>query len=275
MVGCPMMCTFCPQDKLIKSYDGVKYMTSEAFDVILSKLPTFVRVDFSGMSEPWANPHATDMLDRALSAGHNVAVYSTLQGMSDPERVVDLLVGHRDQVEKVVVHLPDEWGNMRGFSDTPEYRAALTAITVASPRLRDVSFMTMGAGWTGGLTRAGNLDLRHIKQQPVEETPNHATPLTCSFTPFYDHNVVLPNGDVVLCCMDYSVKHRIGNLLEQDYYDLFASRAMNNLRVANMNYGDDNSLCRKCSRARPLDLPSHSNQFWEETKVLNVGKEHV
>ena len=34
------------------------------------------------------------------------------------------------------------------------------------------------------------------------------------------HNVVLPNGDVSLCCMDYGLEHIIGNLLDQEYEDV-------------------------------------------------------
>ena len=34
------------------------------------------------------------------------------------------------------------------------------------------------------------------------------------------HNVVLPNGDVSLCCMDYGLKHILGNLYTQEYNDI-------------------------------------------------------
>lgn len=59
------------------------------------------------------------------------------------------------------------------------------------------------------------------------------TPVSCGFTPFYDHNVLLPNGDLVICCMDYSIKHKIGNLIEGDCFSLFASRGMAELHAEN------------------------------------------
>jgi hypothetical protein len=43
---------------------------------------------------------------------------------------------------------------------------------------------------------------------------------TCIKSPDYTGNVVLPNGDVYLCCMDYGLTTKIGNLLEQDFYSL-------------------------------------------------------
>lgn len=259
MIGCPMQCTFCPQDKLAANYpaDAVRALSYDKFAEILVKVPKHVRIDFSGMSEPWANRFATDMLACTLRRGYNVAIYTTLQGMRDPDRVTWLLDGHQSQIEAIVVHLPDERGNMRGFRDTEQYREALEIFR----KRRGVRFMTMAESSAVGrtdmkwqpLTRAGNLDLQTIEGQDVVLDPVHRTPVTCSFTPFYDQNVLLPNGDVVLCCMDYSVKHRLGNLLEQDYYDLFRSEAMGALHAANMQYGGG-SLCQTCVRARPHDV---------------------
>jgi organic radical activating enzyme len=276
IIGCPMKCTFCPQDKLIAGYSSpVRSLSLEDFAKILSKVPTYVRIDFSGMAEPWSNRQATDMLELALVSGFNVAVYTTLQGMRDHSRVISLLTRYKEQVEAVVLHLPDKNGNMRGFKRSEVYDLALAAFTAFGQQkiVRHFATMTMDRGnetalgvapsakWTG-LSRAGNVNTDLIAQQPIEPPLNHATPLTCSFTPFYDHNVLLPNGDVVLCCMDYSLKHRIGNLLTGDYFSLFSSHEMTALRTDNMRYGGD-SICRKCSRANTMDVTPTVRQFWK------------
>ena len=39
------------------------------------------------------------------------------------------------------------------------------------------------------------------------------------------YNVLLPNGDVILCCMDYGLKNVLGNLLSMDYDELFRGPA--------------------------------------------------
>lgn len=277
MVGCPLRCTYCPQDQLKANYGkAAKYLSLVDFKHILAKLPPYVRIDFSGMAEPWANPDATEMLELALDGGFNVAIYTTLYGMNDHERVIDLLTSHRDQVEALVLHLPDRNGNMRGFKPSSEYNERIAAFLALKDVLRFVDVMTMDIDgrvheslgvaslppWIGN-ARAGTLDEGGLHGQPVEEIPEHSTPLGCSFTPFYDHNVILPNGDVVLCCMDYSLKNKIGNLLTDDYWSLFASPGMNALRVANMHYGRSESICRKCSRATRYDRAPGANQFWE------------
>ena len=79
MIGCPLMCNYCPQDNLRDAYGtDVKYMTLETFTLALDKIPPNTRLDFSGMAEPWVNPACTDMFELALSRGFRVAVYTTL-----------------------------------------------------------------------------------------------------------------------------------------------------------------------------------------------------
>jgi hypothetical protein len=281
IVSCPLRCTFCPQDKLSANYTSdIRHLTLDNFKLILAKVPKHVRIDFSGMSEPWANRFATDMLEHTLKQGYDVAVYTTLQGMRDPDRVIDVMARYREQVEVVVVHLPDANGNMRGFKDSETYRAALAAFDVIrdTGKLRSLSFMTMEDSgiplygiftptdlvWSA-LTRAGNVG--DVEGQNIEDSPSHQTPVLCGYTPFYDQNVLLPNGDVVVCCMDYSVKHKIGNLLIDDYSSLFSSHGMNSLRRENMKFSScDASICRKCSRATPLHIDDRHKQFWHWPK---------
>lgn len=271
MIGCPMRCTFCPQDKLVANYlaDAVRALSFDNFKIIVDKVPSYVRIDFSGMAEPWANRFATDMLEYALESGRNVAVYTTLQGMHDPNVVAELLKSHPTQVEVVVVHLPDARGNMRGFRDSDLYRNAVDVFR----KLRGAQFMTMAESSVAGsvdmkwqpMTRAGNLDLQQIEGQPIQLNPVHRTPVTCAFTPFYDQNVLLPNGDVVLCCMDYSVKHKLGNLLRDSYDDIFGGDGMGALHRENMKYGNSDSLCKTCTRARAHDL-GHKKQYWRDVQ---------
>jgi Iron-sulfur cluster-binding domain len=278
MVGCPLMCTFCPQDKLKANYGRAeKYMSLDAFRAMLAKVPKHVRVDFSGMAEPWANPHATAMLETALQSGYAVALYTTLHGMScaDGAAVCGLLLAHQPQVEVICLHLPDANGNMRGWRYSHEYEINLRRfleLRAALPRFEAMTMDGSGSihpdlahlgielgGWIGH-TRAGTL--APPPGQPIQPRPIHHAAVMCSFTPFYDQNVVLPNGDVVLCCMDYSTQHRLGNLLEQDYYNIFAGAELGALRAENMRPAfSEKSLCKSCDRARPLSVGA-VKQFW-------------
>jgi hypothetical protein len=259
MIGCPLMCTFCPQENLRDNYgNSEKYLQPRDLVTVLSKLPKDTRIDFSGMSEPWANPHCTEMLETVLFMGFKVAIYTTLYGMKDPERVRKVVEDHYKQIEVVMIHLPDANGNMKGWKNSEEWQKAIAIIS----RLRvpcGVGAMTMDSsglvhpeisnlvgrlpGWKGH-TRADSLNTEQVAGQAISITPMNTFPLTCRSTPFYDRNVLLPNGDIVLCCMDYNLKHIIGNLLTQTYEEIFKGKPL--LDLIEMNEADGFNKCSIC-----------------------------
>lgn len=268
MVGCPLMCSFCPQENLRDSYgDKEKYLQPADLVAVLSKLPKDTRIDFSGMSEPWANPHCTEMLETVLYMGFSVAIYSTLYGMTDPERVRKVLEDHPNQVDVIMLHFPDANGNMKGWKNSAEWQHAAAVISHTNVPC-GVGAMTMDgsglvhpdlqsmvgrlAGWKGH-TRADSLKVEQVGEQDISITPRNVFPLTCKSTPFYDRNVLLPNGDVVLCCMDYDLKHIIGNLLTQSYDEIFESKPLLDLIEINETPEFNKcSICKSCENVTEL-----------------------
>jgi radical SAM protein with 4Fe4S-binding SPASM domain len=233
----------------------------------LCKIPKDTRIDFSGMSEPWANPACTQMLEMVLYMGFDVAIYTTLYGMKDPEKVKKVLEEHPNQVKVVMLHLPDANKNMKGWKMSDEWMHAFEVMTTLNVPCR-VGAMTMDksgvvafelqnhvgrlAGWKGH-TRADSLDTEQIKGQPISITPMNTFPLTCASTPFYDRNVLLPNGDVVLCCMDYNLKHIIGNLLKQTYDEIMNGEKLTELISMNEADGFNKcSICKSCENVTEL-----------------------
>jgi sulfatase maturation enzyme AslB (radical SAM superfamily) len=263
MIGCPLMCTFCPQKNLRDNYGKVddKYMSIETLKTALSKIPRNTRVDFSGMSEPWANPNCTDMLEYTLKEGFTVAIYTTLWGMKleEVDRVIDILERHSSQIEVVCIHLPDINGNMKGWSYTKEWETifkkiitlelpcGVTAMTMdkvsrVHPSINHLAQLT---GQSFLHTRADSLNVEQVKDQPIVPTPTHTAKLTCRSTPFYDRNVLLPNGDMVLCCMDYNLKHVIGNILKSSYEEIFKTSEVL-LKLIEINEAEGHSKCSIC-----------------------------
>lgn len=280
MASCTVRCRYCPQDALAAAYpkDAAHRLSLADFQTVVDKLPACVRIDFSGFVEPWLNAQATSMLGYALAMGHSVAIYTTAQGMRDVDVVAGLLERHAAQVEVLCLHLPDAHGNMTGLRITPMWRQAVARLRQLRAVLRRYEEMTMSAAgeldeqplpaerllpWVGH-DRAGSLDRGQIGAQAVERAVRHEGVVGCSFTPFYDQNVLLPNGDVVLCCMDYGLERRLGNLLEQDYFEIFAGAAMARLRADNMQVGAERSLCKRCNRAVRYVAPEGARQMWKE-----------
>jgi len=67
-----------------------------------------------------------------------------------------------------------------------------------------------------------------------------------------NNNVLLPNGDVIICCMDYGLKHKFGNLLKDSYEDLFKSKKFYEVQLG-MDDDSRDILCRSCDYARIVD----------------------
>lgn len=254
-VGCSVRCAFCPQDKLLPAYrdrGGPRQMTFAAFREILRKIPPDTALDFSGMAEPWLNPDCTEMLLHAHERGYEVAAFTTTIGMdqADVARIQSI------PFRRFVVHLPDtERYSKIEMSDA--YLQILANIVGSGIPNRE--FMTMGTlprevaavigrriKRTRMMSRAGNLT-------NVRAPERLAGPIRCrSCGDSLDHNMLLPNGDVILCCMDYGLRHVLGNLLVSDYRELFESESFKRVQ-AGLDDDSFDILCRYCENAASLD----------------------
>lgn len=236
-------------------------MSFETFERCLATVPKHVRIHFSGMADPWLNPEATRMVMHAHRRGHRIAIYTACAGMSRDD--IDAVKGL--PFEAFVVHLPDTERLTRIPSD--EKHLGLLAY-LATSGIEHLKFMTVGTvhpearrivgGRVSELTpidRAGNVE--GVAPPPVEKKG----PILCmNCSDHLDQNVVLPNGDVLLCCMDYGMEHVVGNLLATDYATLLKSEALRRLRRA---LRDDSiaSICRRCSRSMQPTLVNRTKRF--------------
>ncbi len=269
MIGCPLMCNYCPQDSLRDAYgDDIKYMTLNDFKVIIDKVPTDVRLDFSGQAEPWVNPECTDMVEYALSKGFRLAIFTTLYNWDEAtvHRMGQLVLDYASQIEIFKIHFPDEKGNMRGWKPSAEWEYAYIgmrtvvhsagihyeAMTMSDdgvhPAIRHLPGVGVSHSWSiAAHDRAGTLDTKQVKEQPIKFSPKHEHPVKCSKTDLYNQGVLLPNGEVLLCCMDYDKKHVMGNLLEHDYQNLYTNPEIIKLKQLNAQpYYTTESLCKSC-----------------------------
>jgi hypothetical protein len=65
--------------------------------------------------------------------------------------------------------------------------------------------------------------------------------------PRFYRNILLPNGDVALCCCDWGLKHVLGNLFVSDYDDLIKSQEFLRL-LKGLEDSSLDILCRYCER---------------------------
>lgn len=242
-IGCPMNCVDCPQALLRSKYKGKKTMSLADYKNAIDKVPTDVRIDFSGMCEPFANKHCADMILYAAEKGHPIALYTTLQGatMEDWEKLKSV------NYQVVTIHLPD-CDNRSTFKITDDYLELLAKWGCHNyschGRVDDrvKPYMHWGVNLITFMhDRAGNVEGRtHI------EIPSNIS-IRCATSGWgLDHNVLLPDGTVLMCCMDYGMTEIFGNLFEQTYEEIINSEEAQRMRQM---MGGGESLCRKCANA--------------------------
>jgi radical SAM protein with 4Fe4S-binding SPASM domain len=215
-VGCPNMCHYCPQELLMGEYIGVSSMTLNDFKRLLDNVPKDVRIDFSGFSEIFFHPKGAYLIKESIDRGYNTILYTTLEGFSIED--VELLKGL--PFGEVVFH---KWPGV----DEDEFNWKVTKFSNQIQAGR-VAKITPEWEWS----RAGNVKEMEVKKGKFQ----------CVFAARdFDHNVLMPNGDVYLCCQDYGLKHKIGNLYETNFDDLDRSEIV---RLSLQE--DSDTICRKC-----------------------------
>jgi FkbM family methyltransferase len=237
--GCIVDCAFCPQLTLIDIYKDIKTMTLDNFKMIIDKLPKEIRITFSGFTEPWLNKNCTDMLLYAYEQGHPVSAFTTGIGMNieDIDRIKHIPFNEGPN-GGFCLHLPDE-ERIAKHPITKRYIEVLERFKEVQHEIKGFYLMSMGpvmkhiqhifpdAHTPEMWSRAGNLLGEAIIKPELDKIKDRFKDkgfidelLTCGCDEALYHNVVLPNGDVSLCCMDYSLKQIIGNLYTQEYDDI-------------------------------------------------------
>jgi FkbM family methyltransferase len=238
--GCVVDCAFCPQRLLMQKYDSVKTLTYENFVKVIDKLPKQIRITFSGFTEPFLNKKTSDMILYAHSKGHKISVFTTGVGLTieDIKKIkhIDFDNGPNSGF---CLHLPDE-ERIAKHPITPKYIETIEYIKSIENEIKGFYVMSMGNEIHNSVrhiyptahvptfwSRAGNLLGEAIIKPELEKIKdrfNHMEHgdknMTCNCIETLYHNVLLPDGRVSLCCMDYGLEQILGNLFEQEYDDI-------------------------------------------------------
>ena len=98
--------------------------------------------------------------------------------------------------------------------------------------------------------RAGNLEVKCLEKKHITDER------LCDQAVSLNHNILLPDGSVVLCCMDYGLTHILGNLLCDSYENVLSSKEMMYVRHKLTINDNQEFICRKCHSARPIEKHS-------------------
>jgi hypothetical protein len=272
VIGCRINCRFCCQDTIVNAYSKMNknyVMQFDDFKRCIDKAPADVGIHFCGLSEPFLNEHCANMMLYAHKNGHDCWFASTLVNMNiiDCEAIWDI------PFKVILIHLPDADGNSY-IPITKEYKHVLTIVIALMkkssglrvfhchgplhPEILDiVQAADMPVSYRvhdrAGHERDEILEHRHIYGDIYCHHNGH----------LFQYNMLLPDGSVVLCHCDCTMRYILGNLLHDNYESLFLSPVIKDLRSKSIAH-DSDILCRTCQDARCVN--GDNFPVWEINK---------
>lgn len=270
-MGCSNNCKYCPQSKLLSTYfkkdkNRKSSMTLSDFKKALYNIPKDVSIDFAGMAEPFLNPDAFAMVEYAVEKGYDVHIFTTLRGLSK-EQIIKL---SEMSIGSFVVHLADE-DNLMHLEVDDDYIEKvklcndlninnITFVIIGNVNKRIKEVIEREIEEVKIITRGNNLDFSklpdHIKDLNHKNTNVKGKKIICGRRLYntkterpatkVEITVMLPDGSLLLCCMDYGMNHVIGNLYEKHYEDIMNDLPMQNIEDSMLCKNNNFLLCREC-----------------------------
>lgn len=259
-LGCAVNCKFCPQELYIREYlktgNGEKVLSLENFKICIDKLPRNTFVEFAGFTEPFFNEQCLNMIQYARKKGFRVNLFTTLRGLK-PEQLDEIL---KIEFEEFVLHVPDK----EGYAVIPvdESYKEMVSRLVKAKKPNGNSFIDYASAQAevtdeiaellGNDTRvyvvlndrAGNLEDACL----YGKKELHGK-LRCELSMDINHNVLLPDGRVILCSNDWGMKHVMGNLIYETYEQIINGEEAQRIRKAMQSEDEPFVLCRSCFQA--------------------------
>ena len=247
------MCSYCPQKILIKNYKKLSsklIMTFDDFKLYLNNIPNDYIITFGGFSEPFLNPDMLRMLLYAYDCGYKLDLFTTLVGITKQDI---LSMGSAEiDFDRAVVHLPNI---NEHFMDKKEYLYLLDLFcnNISIGKLEfeyfgfvddDIVDLLLKHGYSpfcGTMSSRGG----------YVYVPKYQIGGGFCATGHENHHILLPSGDVVLCCMDFGCKHVLGNLKDDNINDLNFKKPFIDIKKK-QRLNDSDIICRKCDEFIPF-----------------------
>ncbi len=242
--NCPIDCFYCPQEVHRSVYKGDRKMSLETFKILLDKIPPHTILSFSGVSEIWFNSQCLDMLEYSETKGFKVDLSHTSIGLTLPliKRLSKL-----SNINKHLIHLVPEGANKEKkylyymeelFKQVKDIGWVDHGVPISPDVYRLVHLYNLDKIERTLDDRAGNLEAEEIDEykSPIGE-------IYCSWNltamPF-----IYPNGDVYLCCEDWALENKLGNLMSSDFPQVYSVNSYYDIK--NKREKDGDVICRHC-----------------------------
>ena len=242
ILGCPVDCSYCPQDQLKSSSKGrKKRLSADDFKKALNNIDMNVGISWTGYSEPCLTPDLPEMCEDVKSRGLSQVISTTLTGHS---RSVEYVLSS-NCFSTFTIHAPESSGLMRGLKPDDEYIRRFSTCLKSmhdSDQMDKVRIITFGDHFYQPLvplikdalenkgltkknlklrdtvsTRAGGLDSEDLSNQGLQVRSAAGGGSGSYYCEKQKMNqpVLLPDGELSICSFDYGFRCTYGNLFSE------------------------------------------------------------
>lgn len=268
-IGCKNRCAYCPQDVLLKAYfknNNKRHssMTFEDFKKLISNVSKEYIINFGGFSEAFSNNECLKMILYAYDLGYQIRINTTLRDIS----LAELKTLESIDFNCFYVHVPDK-DNILKLEINDEYLEKVHLVKT----FKNAEFLVIGrvderieSILNGKIykskiyLRGNNLNINDIPKEVELESLNKIdidmnTKIYCSrANKNINKNqltwpVVLPDGSMYLCCMDWGLKHYIGNIYLENIDKILNNKTIKEIKKSLICKNNLSIICRECEKA--------------------------
>ncbi len=251
--NCNLMCPFCPSNTVKKD----EYVSTEQFMEMINKIKNYTKcVYLHVLGEPLLHPHLIDLIK--ICNQNNLMVRLTTNGtllykydfsninVNKINISLQSLINLSEQAQRnYLLHL-------KTFFNQIEEKLICGSLGVELRLWNDKSneeVKKLNKKILKNLTEIINYKKYpnvRIDEEEEFEWPSEKNSVNDDF--FYCHGgkthlAILVNGDVVLCCLDYLAKTKIGNIYQQNLKEILSGDLYQNALNTKKPFFE---LCKKC-----------------------------
>jgi len=257
MIGCRNHCSYCPQDRIIREYhkiSNIDMLSMDMFKKTLERLPNKSFLCFAGFVEPFFNPCCSDMILFANRFKHRITVNTTLVNVSKED--LDKIKGvpfynfcvHLQGVDEHWFSVEEYLERLRVLHSFNIHNLCFVYGYNVDDRVR---VLLKSFGYEvyplNLVTRAGSVvvDSKMLKNPFQRRNICKERRLRKS--------IMLPDGTIVLCCMDWGISHNLGNILSfNSFDDIYRTSVFKQIKKSYKKFNCDNVICKDCEFLIPV-----------------------
>jgi|TARA_B110000027_G_scaffold129914_1_gene152022 radical SAM protein with 4Fe4S-binding SPASM domain len=269
-IGCTMMCSYCPQTLIVseaRERNAKKIMEIENFEKMIKNIPSDTWISWAGYTEPLLHSYFIDFVKLLNEKGYTQTINTTMHGKKESQE----FMSNTNLFKSVGFHLPDNEGLMK-LSVKDSYLFYLEKAIRHQSSILDENSIHIKIIGDKPHKKIEHLLKKLIDEKIIKENIITSSKIIssrnnfmsqedkkykffslfknikkkklyyCSYTRL-NSGVLLPNGDVNICCNDYSLGFSIGNLLEQN---LDQMKNHEKLMTQTNFLNGDMKVCNKC-----------------------------